>query len=526
MPDLNHRDGVSSAKFSPDGRFIVTASLDGTARLWLADTLQPLPLNPILRDNQRLTDADFSPDARQIVTTGVDGVIRIWDLAGIATEPPVVPYGVSEDGSRFFVVTNNSVVFTDSLTEKPCGPSIHLTAPPQKIILSPGGRFAAIITQLPPSKTWHLQIWDLETAQPVGPDLPDPNSLCKIALSANGQYLLTFADNIVQSWDVINGTALSGPLLHHDAVYSSMFNPDGTKFATIIANQIEIRETLAGRLCFAPLIFSQPLHSAQFSPDGSRLVGSCWDPFYTKCYAQVWSANNGKAIGLPLIHGDGVLDASFSPDGNRVVTASEDFTATVWDSITGRRLISPVEHEEKVRTANFSLDGAWFVTASADKTARVWSAQTGDPLTPPLRHLTELTNAVFLPNGLRILTRDGNENSRIWPLAIDKRPVDDLIELSRLLSAHEETRFEKPAPGRSESVEAVWNRLRTKYPSTFKTSTNEIETWHEFQAEECDQKEQWFGEVFHLRALHVMRPRDVEITKKLDIATQHLKKGD
>ena len=36
------RDSVTSAAFSPDGRRIVTASADNTARLWDAETGKPI----------------------------------------------------------------------------------------------------------------------------------------------------------------------------------------------------------------------------------------------------------------------------------------------------------------------------------------------------------------------------------------------------------------------------------------------------------------------------------------------------
>ena len=35
---LRHEEAVNSAAFSPDGRFVVTASSDGTARVWEAAT--------------------------------------------------------------------------------------------------------------------------------------------------------------------------------------------------------------------------------------------------------------------------------------------------------------------------------------------------------------------------------------------------------------------------------------------------------------------------------------------------------
>jgi len=309
------------------------------------------------------------------------------------------------------------------------------------------------------------------------------------------------------------------------SVDSAFFSPDAARFAAIGGREVEIRETSTGHNCFAPLSFSELVHAAEFSRDGSKIVGCCWDPLFTKCYAQVWSAKDGRPMGPKLMHGDGVLFASFSPDGNRVVTASEDFTAIVWDVNTGRRLISPVEHEEKVRTAAFGPDGRWFVTASADKTARVWNAETGDPLTPPLRHLTELTNAAFLADGRRIATHDANEECRIWRLTVDDRPIDDLVLLSRLLSGHTETHFGQLTSERSESLEVTWKRLRSKYPSTFETFTEEIEKWHEFQAEECDIDQQWF-EAFHLRHLLALRPGDQSIIKKLVAVDKHLAPRD
>ncbi len=166
------------------------------------------------------------------------------------------------------------------------------------------------------------------------------------------------------------------------------------------------------------------------------------------------------------------------------------------------------------------------MTASADKTARVWNSETGDPLTPPLRHLAELTNAAFLADGRRIITRDGNEESRIWPLALDDRPVDDLVTLSRLLSGRTETRFGDLTPQNSEPLEMLWGRLRSKYPKTFETSTEEIEQWHEYQAEECDLQQKWFAEAFHLRCLLMLRPGDLSISNKLVAANSHLIRGN
>jgi dipeptidyl aminopeptidase/acylaminoacyl peptidase len=69
---------VWSAQFSPDGKRIVTASSDNTARVWDAESGQPL--TEPLKHNGRVRSAQFSPDGRQIVTASEDYTAQVWDL--------------------------------------------------------------------------------------------------------------------------------------------------------------------------------------------------------------------------------------------------------------------------------------------------------------------------------------------------------------------------------------------------------------------------------------------------------------
>jgi WD40 repeat protein len=66
---------VNDAAFSPDGRFIVTASQDDTARVWDAGT--GLLLGTLTGHTAQIYCARFSPDGKVIATASADRTVRI-----------------------------------------------------------------------------------------------------------------------------------------------------------------------------------------------------------------------------------------------------------------------------------------------------------------------------------------------------------------------------------------------------------------------------------------------------------------
>jgi WD40 repeat protein len=63
---MKHEEYVSSAVFSPDGKRVLTASVDNTARLWDAATGKQM--GPDMRHEDAVTSAVFSPDGKRVLT--------------------------------------------------------------------------------------------------------------------------------------------------------------------------------------------------------------------------------------------------------------------------------------------------------------------------------------------------------------------------------------------------------------------------------------------------------------------------
>ena len=76
-----HTDVVVSVEMSPDGSTLLTASWDGTARLWDAATGEPP--QTLAGHQGRVWRAAFTPDGERIATAGADGAVIIWSAASV-----------------------------------------------------------------------------------------------------------------------------------------------------------------------------------------------------------------------------------------------------------------------------------------------------------------------------------------------------------------------------------------------------------------------------------------------------------
>ena len=438
-----HSNEVVAAVFSPDGRQVLSASHDGTAKLW--DSFSGQPVATFTGHDGSLGPAQFSADGRRVLTFGGDTQNRF---------PHLTPDGRRMLHTSTLRYGDQTARLWDVRTGRQLLLLTNAADQLSSAALSPDG--ARVVTS---SLDGAARIWDATDGRllhtltghlaSVRSAQFTPDGRRVVTTSFGTKYSYKFQRSagssssggtstslrdpfIAMFWDAGTGAAAGGvknrarqPFLffgssddsYWDSHCRAAFSPDGRLLVTASAalENLALWDAQSGRMKALLRGHSSEVNSAVFSPDGKRVLTASAD--HT---ARVWDARSGEPLALLAAHEGSVIDAVFSPDGKRIATASEDGTARIWDG-TGRGLAVLRGHEGKVFTVRFSPDGARVVTAGADGTVRGWDAATPEQLAVPLEgHRGEVTFLHFSPDSRRVVTASDDKTARVWDTASGK----------------------------------------------------------------------------------------------------------
>jgi WD40 repeat protein len=513
-----HEGDITSAHFSPDGRQLITASLDGTLRLWDAGPTPDLAV--VLRGHESAGNfargiARFSPDGRRLFTAfplGIgtqgpcDPAVRVWNAAsgkslavlkGLAGSPfgkhlPGLLHAVdlSSDGERLVTASRDYIVLKETDAPPVANPPNELL-PPHLDRTKPPGMIVADVPFTP------VRIWDTRTGQEKlalkgftrgvqsATFSPDGKRLLTVTdgmrrwctFDAKGEFLGTPSTNMggspdpaVRIWDAQSGRLLA-TLGDRRLGAIAAWCPDG-RVITDDRGGLQMWDALTGKKLF-PFEKQFPsewgldfVGDPVVSPNGRYVLGLRGQGSDLGAIVPLWDAGTGKLRSLLSRHEGGVTAAVFSPDSRWVATASKDRTARVWEAATGRERWVLGGHERTVTGVAFSPDGKRLATVSEDATARLWDVETGRAWLTLTGHGGRVHSAVFSPDGERLATTSEDDLVRIWPVdplseARARRPRELTPSERQRFSIGASTPSVPPAaapPPSSGTGEGVWNQ--------------------------------------------------------------------
>lgn len=405
-----HTGSVLSANFSPDGKRIVTAAQDKTARIWNADDGK---LIRVLEGHKEIVwYATYSPDGTQIATTSLDKTCILWNastgekLDVLHHQDMVMNVNFSPDGK---MIITSCLDYTAVIWKVSIGEVVMKIKGEGRVFSADYSSDGNLIVTASEDKT--AKIWSATDGKILFQLKGHKGPVGKAAFSPDGKQVVTSSgDGTFIIWNAIDGTKVDQIECNRGAVESAEFSPDGKLIvAACFDFSAQIWKVSSGRKLIELKGHTQGVYSASFSPDGTKIITASGDST-----AKIWNVADGKLLQNLNQHKANVMSAKFSPDGENVLTASWDGTAMIWKVSNGNLLRTLTGHTDRVLSAQYSNDGKTIVTASMDGTVKIWNANDGKMIGELKTNSGGLLSACFSPDGKRIVCTSNDNTIKVW----------------------------------------------------------------------------------------------------------------
>jgi WD40 repeat protein len=459
-----HSESVTDLAISSDGKYVISASIDGSLILWdissgrerytlggYENIIWDVAINPVA----------ISPDGKYAISVSVDNTLKVWnlsngrehralkghdgsinDLAISSNSQSVI--SASEDGTLIvWNIENGKRRYTLR------GHDNAITA----VKISPNGKLAVSA-----SADRNLVVWNLQNGKKCLTLKGHSEVINSIAISPDGMFVVSASDdNTLIVWNLHSGQQHCVFTGHQSSVYSVAISQnalfvvsgsyDGTTKIWGIDKANELRTFKSHDGPVVSVAISSDNHLIVSASIGKIFNLIMWnfdkvlnqdedpdvdldvdpdvyldvDPDKLVDFHMDEDSDNFVNFDSPLLritsgqtflqgHTDNVNKVAFTPDNQLIISASDDCTLKIWDPNSKQQQEMFIErHTGSVKALVISPNGQFAISAYEDSSLSFWNPKTSEEVTKLFVHTRAINAVAISPDSrLAISALEGN----------------------------------------------------------------------------------------------------------------------